>query len=89
MKNTIEKFIQGPIRLIMRRIYYLPVDTIDLLLGRRDELIPPKGKIFVGPGDFKKVGEEFLQYFIELGGLKPNERVLSRRTELVGDRDLC
>jgi ubiquinone/menaquinone biosynthesis C-methylase UbiE len=32
--------------------------------------------IFAGRGDFKKIGEEFLQYFIEFGGIKPNERVL-------------
>ncbi len=36
--------------------------------GRRDSL--------VGSGDFKKIGEDFLRYFIELGDLKPNERVL-------------
>lgn len=60
----------------MRRIYYFAVDTIDLLLGRRDKLTPPRRMWFVGGGDFKKTGEEFLQYFIELCGLKPNERVL-------------
>ncbi|MCX5858664.1 MAG: class I SAM-dependent methyltransferase [Proteobacteria bacterium] len=32
--------------------------------------------IFIGSGDFRKVGEEFCRYFFELGGLKPNERVL-------------
>jgi SAM-dependent methyltransferase len=40
-------------------------------------LIPPRRKIFVGgQDDYKRVGEEFLRYFIELGDLKPNERVL-------------
>lgn len=43
---------------------------------RRDELTPPKGEIFVGGGDFEEIGEEFLRYFIELGELKSNERVL-------------
>jgi SAM-dependent methyltransferase len=54
------------------------VDTIDLLLRRRDELTPPK-RIFLSYRDFKlfkKVGEEFLQYFIEWGNLKPYERIL-------------
>jgi len=76
MRNIIKQFIPKMIRPIMLRIYYFAVDTIDLLLGRRDELIPPKRKIFVGDGDFKTIGEEFLQYFIELGELKTNERVL-------------
>ncbi len=31
---------------------------------------------FVGAGDFRAIGAEFLKYFIELGGLKPNDRVL-------------
>ena len=76
MKSIIKQLIPKPIRLIMKKIYYFPVDTIDLLLGRRDNLTPPKGMIFVGGGDFKKTGEELLRYFIELGGLEPNERVL-------------
>jgi SAM-dependent methyltransferase len=69
----------------MRKIYYLKqkayyslVDTIDLLLDRRDELTPPK-RMILGYGDFKDfkiVGEMFFRYFIELGGLKPDERIL-------------
>ena len=76
MKNIIKQFIPKPIKFIMKKLYYFLTDTIDLLLGRRDNLTPPKGMIFIGDGDFKKIGEEFLRYFIELGGLKPNERVL-------------
>lgn len=49
---------------------------LDLFSGRRDSLSPPRRMIFVGDGDFKKIGEEFLGYFIELGGLKPHEKVL-------------
>lgn len=41
-----------------------------------DELIPPEELIFVGSGDFKSIGEEFLRHFTELGNLKPNETVL-------------
>lgn len=52
------------------------MNIIDSLLGRQDELIPPKETIFGGDGDFKKIGEEFLRHFIELGGLGPSERVL-------------
>ena len=75
--KLIKEFMPSPIRPIVRRIYYFSVDTIDLLLGRRDGLTPPERMIFVGAaGDFKKIGEEFLRYFIELGDLKSNERVL-------------
>ncbi|MFH1228333.1 MAG: class I SAM-dependent methyltransferase [Planctomycetota bacterium] len=32
--------------------------------------------IFVGDGDFKKTGQEFFRYFVDIGGLKPDEKVL-------------
>lgn len=32
--------------------------------------------IFVGHGDFEKIGKEFLKYFTELANLQPNSRVL-------------
>ena len=41
-----------------------------------ENLVPPQGLIFIGAGDFIKIGEEFARYFIELGQLEPNEKVL-------------
>ena len=77
MKKIVKRLIPKPVRSVLKKNYYLLFDSIDLFLGRRDELTPPKGKIsLIGGGDFKKIGEEFLQYLIELGGLKPNEKVL-------------
>lgn len=62
---------------IKRKISSLLEDTLISLLGRRDDLTPPQRTLFVGGyADFKGVGEEFLRYFVELGGLKPHERVL-------------
>jgi SAM-dependent methyltransferase len=37
---------------------------------------PPPHLVFVGDGDFQAVGEEFLRYFVEWGGLAPYHRVL-------------
>ena len=55
----------------------LSLDLTDWLLGRRDELTPPRRKRFyIGAGDFNKIGQEFLRYFTGLGELKPNARVL-------------
>ena len=60
---------------VMRRIYLRPIDAADGLRGR-DSLTPPRSLIFVGDGDFKAVGREFRAYFIQLGGLRPDDRVL-------------
>lgn len=38
--------------------------------------IPPSEKNFVGDGNFLAIGLEFLRWFVCLGELKPNERVL-------------
>ncbi|MFC1590906.1 class I SAM-dependent methyltransferase [Thermodesulfobacteriota bacterium] len=58
-----------------RRLFYLPRDVLDTLLGRRDAYTPPKGMYLIG-GDFSEVGQEFLNHFITLGGLQPHHRVL-------------
>lgn len=70
-------YILGPrTRRIARRLYYLPVDTLESLSGKRDALTPPKGKIFIGPGNFRELGEKLRANFIEFGALKPSDRVL-------------
>ena len=76
MKRFLYYLFPVPIRLLVRRIYYLPADLYDSILGKRPQGVPPRGKIFIGPGDYVKLGEKFLRYFQELAGLKPHHRVL-------------
>jgi SAM-dependent methyltransferase len=76
IRTYIAQRIPPAIKPTVRRIYHLPADLLNSLLGRRDPLTPPKGRVFFGGGDFNQVGEEYLRYFVELGGLRPNERVL-------------
>ena len=52
------------------------LDGVDLILGRRKPLVPPRHLNFVGHGDFVAIGDEFLRYFVELGGLTPEAKVL-------------
>jgi SAM-dependent methyltransferase len=52
------------------------LDEIDRLLGRRNTLVPTRLANFVGDGDFEEIGDEFSRYFVELGGLRPEHRVL-------------
>jgi len=75
MKFSIKK-IGTYIYRLLKNIRYKLLDSIDLLLGKSNPLIPPRTMIFIGDGDYKKVGDEFLLYFKNLGGLKPNDKVL-------------
>lgn len=49
-----------------------------LRLTRRNRFLPVPAaeRNFVGDGDFLAIGCEFLRHFVELGGLKPQDRVL-------------
>jgi len=38
--------------------------------------VPPDSLIFVGDGDFRAIGAEFLGHFVRRGGVGPDERVL-------------
>lgn len=64
------------VRRVSRRIWFLPVDMKDALTGARGPMVPPKGKIFIGSGDFVKAGEAIKDQLVELGGLEPGARVL-------------
>jgi SAM-dependent methyltransferase len=59
---------------VARRIRYAVPDLLDR--GAADSLTPPRGLAFVGGGDFERTGREFLGYFTDLGGLRPDHDVL-------------
>lgn len=64
------------LRRIVRESYYASLDILDWLQGRRDPLIPRRGQNFVGLGDYKEIGDYFLERFVADGGLRPQHRVL-------------
>ncbi len=76
MKRFLNYILPAPLLLFAIRLYYLPIDTYDYILGKRPSGVPPRGKIFMGYGDFLKQGEKFLVYFQELAGLKPDHNIL-------------
>lgn len=78
IRSLAKRFLPGfNSRLAVRRAINLPRDTFEGLTGRRDPLIPPHGLWFVGgESDYKQVNQEYLGYFVNLGGLKPDHRVL-------------
>ncbi len=76
MKREIYYKLGPRFRRIARRIYYFPVDLYDSITGKRNTLTPPKGRVFIGSGDFTNQGTRILKQMKELGGLKPDDRVL-------------
>lgn len=73
--SYLRRMIPGSLKKSLRNIYYSLIDILDRLM-KRDSLIPPRAMIFVGDGDFEKTGQQFLQHFVELAGLRPDDRVL-------------
>jgi SAM-dependent methyltransferase len=47
------------LRYTVRRIIYLPQD----IFSKRELLVPPKGMIFIGAGDYLKIGNHFFSHF--------------------------
>lgn len=76
MKRLLFYLLPVQLRYFLRRVYYLPIDIYENLTRKRPYGVPPRGKIFIGPGDYIKLGEKFLGYFTELAGLKPDHSVL-------------
>ncbi len=76
MKELLKACVPAPLRPAAKWAYYFPIDAFDRLTGRSDALTPPRRLWYVGAGDFHRIGGKFLGYFVELGGLRPEERVL-------------
>lgn len=64
------------LRLKARQAYYAPSDLVSKMTRQKGQIVPPKGLIFTGSGDFLKQGEDYLQIFKEYGGLQPHHHVL-------------
>ena len=76
LKNNLRKIVPGPLWAILRSASWYMVDHLDVVTGRRDPLTPPARLMFIGEGDYEEVGKEFLRYHADLGGLRPEMRVL-------------
>ncbi|CAN0289068.1 unnamed protein product, partial [Chrysoparadoxa australica] len=67
-------------RYLVRRLYYLPVDVLDQLRGKRHKYVPPRGKIYTGsPADaanYIQQGTLQVDILKKYAGLEANHRVL-------------
>ena len=55
---------------------FAPFDLFDHLRGKRKQLTPRRSLLFVGRGDFVRIGREFLDIFKTEAGLLPSDTVL-------------
>jgi SAM-dependent methyltransferase len=76
IRGEILRGLPHPVKQSLKFMFYLSLDSVDVVLGRRRDLVPPRHLNFAGDGNFEASGDEFLRYFIELGGLQPTARVL-------------
>jgi SAM-dependent methyltransferase len=76
LTETLRHWLSPMMFLRVRQLRYAPLELFERFTGRAQELTPPRWLHFVGAGDFRTVGERFLGYFREIGGLQPHESVL-------------
>lgn len=82
MKSLVKKILPKPAKTILRRAYNSLARPVEKAVRPPAEE-PSEGELlpsvflqnYVG-GDYRKVGEEFFRYFVELGKLQPHESVL-------------
>lgn len=71
--DFIRRYFSIPIR---RHVGSFLIESGMSILNIKDPTIPPVKMDYVGGFDFKATGYEFLRYFTEFGGLKPDHSVL-------------
>lgn len=76
MKKLIKYLFPYWLKKPLKIVFYSIVDFFEFLAGKRPKNYPPRRLNFVGSVDFKRVGDEFRELFINYGHLKPHDHVL-------------
>lgn len=76
LTESLQHWLSPMMFMRVRQLRYAPLELLDRLTGRYEPLLPPRWLHFVGAGDFHTIGERFLGYFCQIGGLQPHESVL-------------
>jgi ubiquinone/menaquinone biosynthesis C-methylase UbiE len=75
--STLLPAIPRPVRWTLRKLYFLPLDALERVLGKREPLFPPKSQIFSGSVDgFKRSGRRLVELLVDFNALTPDSRVL-------------
>ena len=76
MPAPVRRLLKPAFLAIRRFLITQLIEPGEVWLGKRDPLLPPRSKMYIGGGDFSAIGEEFRQFFIDLCDLKPHQSVL-------------
>ena len=76
IKKKFKYLLPVSVKKTLKYFVYLAQDVISHIKGTGLDGYPPKRLNFVGSSEFKKVGDEFVKYFEQLGGLKSSDIVL-------------
>jgi ubiquinone/menaquinone biosynthesis C-methylase UbiE len=77
MSATWRARIPAPVRAFLQRVRDVPGDMLNALRRGPGRPVPPRRMVtFVGGGDFEKIGREFMEHLVALGGLTPDDVVL-------------
>lgn len=75
-KRTIYYSLSPSLRLLIRRLYYFPIDFWEQLTRQRSKYQPPRGMIYVGSGAFIEYGQTQLNFLKQYLDLQPHHSVL-------------
>jgi ubiquinone/menaquinone biosynthesis C-methylase UbiE len=63
-------------RLLVRKIFYSPIDFLDFIKGKKNKYVPNKGDIFIGSGDFIAQGKHHLELLKQYTSIQPDHSIL-------------
>lgn len=69
-------WLSPDMRRLARRLVYFPFDLWDTITGKRLPMVPPRGMIFTGSGDFVSSGKQLVDLCIIQTQLQPHHQVL-------------
>ncbi|MFN8353371.1 MAG: class I SAM-dependent methyltransferase [Spirosomataceae bacterium] len=71
MKAFFKRIVPSSLKPFFKNLYYQWV-----IRNSKTGLIPPSEFVFIGGGDFEKIGQEYMQYFKQLCDIQPNYKIL-------------
>jgi len=74
--RVIRRYTPFWLRRALRTPYLFALDSVDLVLGRRSDMVPPRYLNYADSGGYTEQGKEFLVYYKQRCGLQPHHRVL-------------